>query len=137
MVETWSPGHWPTYFTRTTPLRSGTLDLAGINWSQYGGREGIWRLLYVLNSHGIKGTIQLNGKSAELYPDVVKAAVAAGHAIVAHGYYQNELLLYMNARRAKRQQSERRWTLSKRLLARGRADGRPRSMGSASGHSIF
>ena len=95
MVETWSPGHWPTYFTRTTPLRSGTLDFAGINWSQYGAREGIWRLLYILNNHGIKGTVQLNGKSAELYPDVVQAAVSAGHAIVAHGYYQNELLLYM------------------------------------------
>ena len=96
MVETWSPGHWPTYFTRTTPLRSGTLDLAGVNWSQYGGREGIWRLLAILSNHEIKGTVQLNGKSAELYPDVVKAAVSAGHAIVAHGYYQNELLLYMS-----------------------------------------
>ena len=101
MVETWSPGHWPTYFTRTTPLRSGTLDLAGINWSQYGGREGIWRLLYILKNHAIKGTVQLNGKSAELYPDVVKAAVGGGHAIVAHGYYQDELLLYMSPQEQK------------------------------------
>ena len=119
-LHTWSPGHWPTYFTRTTPLRSGTLNLAGINWSQYGGREGIWRLLYILNSYGIKGTIQLNGKSAELYPDVVKAAVSAGHAIVAHGYYQNELLLYMSP-------EEEKATIRKTLDAIERVAGaRPR-----------
>jgi hypothetical protein len=41
LVETWSEGHSPTYFPRTTPLRQGTTDLAGINWSQFGTREGI------------------------------------------------------------------------------------------------
>lgn len=94
MVETWSDGHWPTYFTRTTPLRAGEVDRAGINWSQYGAREGIWRLFKILEKHGVACTLQLNGASAERYPEIVREAVDRGHDVCAHGYLQNELLLY-------------------------------------------
>jgi len=74
-------------------------------------------LLHILKRHGVRDTIQLNGRSAELYPDVVKAAVAGGHAIAAHGYYQNELLLYMSA-------EEERATIRKTLDAIEKASGK-------------
>ena len=44
LLETWSDGKSPSYFPRTTPLPPGSKDVAGINWSRFGGNEGIWRL---------------------------------------------------------------------------------------------
>ena len=96
LVETWSEGHSPTYFPRTTPLRQGTTDLAGINWSQFGTREGIWRITRVLNDCGVKATYTCNGRAAELYPEAIAHVVGSGHELAGHGYYQNELLTYMS-----------------------------------------
>ena len=44
LLETWTEGKSPSYFPRTTPLVPGAKDVAGINWSRFGGNEGIWRL---------------------------------------------------------------------------------------------
>ena len=44
LLESWAEGKSPSYFTRTTPLRGGAVDHAGVQWSTYGGKEGIWRL---------------------------------------------------------------------------------------------
>src|SRR4051794_14794528 len=95
MLETWSPGRWPSYFTRTSPLKEGYTDIAGINWSQYGGREGAWRILRILDKHGVPGSMVLNGRSAEIHPELVRAAVERKHAMVAHAYHQDELLRYL------------------------------------------
>jgi peptidoglycan/xylan/chitin deacetylase (PgdA/CDA1 family) len=95
LVETWSEGHAPTYFPRTTPLRQGTTDLAGINWSQFGTREGIWRITRVLDECGIKATYMCNGRAAELYPEAIAQVVRSGHELGGHGYLQDELLAYM------------------------------------------
>lgn len=95
MLETWSPGRWPSYFTRTSPLKEGYTDIAGINWSQYGGREGGWRILRILDKHGVPGSMVLNGRSAEVYPELVQAAAQRKHALVAHAFHQDELLRYL------------------------------------------
>jgi len=95
MLETWSPGRWPSYFTRTSPLKEGFTDLAGINWSQYGGREGAWRILRILDKHGVPGSMVANGRSAEIHPELVQLAVQRGHVVVAHGYHQDQLLRYL------------------------------------------
>jgi Polysaccharide deacetylase len=96
LLESWSDGKSPTYFTRTTPLKAGAVDHAGVQWSQFGGREGIWRLLSVLRSCDVSATVFCNALSAERYPDAVKAIVAAGHDIAAHGYCQDQYLSDMN-----------------------------------------
>lgn len=92
LLENWTEGRSPTYFPRTTPLKAGAVDHGGVEWSHYGGREGIWRLLRVLDRADIKATVFANALSAELYPDAVRAAVAAGHDIGAHGYAQDRAL---------------------------------------------
>ncbi len=51
---------------------------------EFGGRVGIWRLLDLFNSHGIKATIFTPGRICELYPQALRAAHAAGHEIADH-----------------------------------------------------
>ena len=93
LLETWAEGRSPTYFPRTTPLKPGTPDLPGRQWSQYGGVEGVWRILGILARAGVPATVYANALSAESYPDLVRAIVQGGHGVQAHGYAQNEYLL--------------------------------------------
>ncbi len=93
LLESWSDGKSPSYFTRTTPLKPGTVDRAGIQWSEFGGREGIWRLLGMLDRCRLPATVFCNALSAELYPDAIRAIVDAGHPLAAHGWSQDQYLL--------------------------------------------
>ncbi len=51
---------------------------------EFGGRVGIWRLIALFGSHGIKATIFTPGRIRELYPDALRAAHAGGHEIADH-----------------------------------------------------
>jgi peptidoglycan/xylan/chitin deacetylase (PgdA/CDA1 family) len=106
LLENWTAGRSPTYFPRTTPLKPGAIDHAGVEWSHYGGREGIWRLLRVLDRAKLKATVFANALSAELYPDAVRLAVREGHDVAAHGEAQDKYLCDLGA--AEQQQAIRR-----------------------------
>ncbi|HYC44181.1 MAG TPA: polysaccharide deacetylase family protein [Burkholderiales bacterium] len=96
LLETWAEGRSPTYFPRTTPLKAGTPDLPGHQWSQYGGAEGVWRIVSILDRAGVRGTVFANALSAEKHPELIRAIVKSGHGLQAHGYAQNEYLLDMS-----------------------------------------
>src|SRR4051794_20159591 len=51
---------------------------------EFGGRVGIWRLIELFDSHGIKATIFTPGRACELYPQALRAAVKSGHEIADH-----------------------------------------------------
>ena len=91
LLETWSEGKAPSYFPRTTPNKPGILDIAGINWSTYGGKEGVWRLLRIVEEAGSQATLFCNGRSAEIYPEAVAQFARAGHDVAGHGYLQDEV----------------------------------------------
>ena len=105
LLENWTDGKWPSYFTRTTPIRAGAVDHAGIEWSHFGGREGIWRILKLLERGGLKATVFTSGRAGELYPDAVRAVAAAGHDVAAHGYAQD--VFYSELTREQQQASIR------------------------------
>ncbi|HUK60591.1 MAG TPA: polysaccharide deacetylase family protein [Stellaceae bacterium] len=92
LLENWSEGRSPTYFPRTTPLKPGAIDHGGVEWSHYGGREGVWRLLRVLDRAHVRATVFANGRSVELYPEAARAALAAGHDLGGHSYAQDQYL---------------------------------------------
>lgn len=96
LLETWAEGKSPTYFPRTTPLKAGTPDLPGRQWSQFGAEEGVWRIINVLERAGIQSTVFANALSAETYPELIRAILKGGHHVGAHGYAQNEYLLDMS-----------------------------------------
>ncbi len=51
---------------------------------EFGGRVGIWRLIELFDSHGVKATIFTPGRICELYPDALRAATKSGHEIADH-----------------------------------------------------
>ena len=99
LLETWSDGKSPSYFPRTTPLAAGSKDVAGINWSRFGGNEGIWRLSRNLKDLDIPATLFCNGRSAEVWPEAVAAFAKSGQDVAGHGYLQDQTLFSMNADR--------------------------------------
>lgn len=54
-------------------------------WREYGNRVGGWRLLELLEQHGIPPTVLLNTECYEHCPELVDAYRAAGSEFVAHG----------------------------------------------------
>ena len=61
-------------------------DYASLAYGEYGGRAGIWRIMDILNRHGVKGTIDTNGLVAEKFPEALKELHIGGHEIVGHGW---------------------------------------------------
>jgi peptidoglycan/xylan/chitin deacetylase (PgdA/CDA1 family) len=95
MFETYMPGIAPKYSVQTTPLKPGTTDHAGIAWSSYGGRTGIWRFLKTMDRLGIPATFFTNSRCVEEYPEAVAEIVRSGHDLGGHAYTQDGLLTYM------------------------------------------
>jgi allantoinase len=54
-------------------------------WREYGNRVGGWRLLALLEQHGIPPTVLLNTECYEHCPELVDAFRVAGTEFVAHG----------------------------------------------------
>jgi peptidoglycan/xylan/chitin deacetylase (PgdA/CDA1 family) len=79
------PWHRSRPMPATAHHKFDTLSLGG---REYGARHGVWRLLDILDKHGVKSTMLTNGLAAELFPDSVRAAVKRGHEIAAHGWDQ-------------------------------------------------
>jgi hypothetical protein len=96
LLEVWAEDRWPSYFPRTTALKPGMVDLAARQWSNFGIREGVYRLLSALARHKIKATFFLNAIVAEREPKLVKHLVEEGHHIAGHGYSQDQFLMDMS-----------------------------------------
>jgi allantoinase len=95
LFETWSEGKSPSYFPRTSPLKPGTVDRGAIQWAQFGGNEGLWRIIRTLDRYSVPATVFCSGKAGELYPEVIAQAARSGHDIAGHGYTQDGLFAYM------------------------------------------
>lgn len=69
------------------PLLPGDRPNAMIGGAmQYGARTGIWNILELLDTFGIKATFLICGTTAEKYPEAIRAAHQAGHEIGGMGY---------------------------------------------------
>ena len=51
---------------------------------EFGGRVGIWRMIALFDSLGIKGTVFTPGRIVELYPEALRHAHSQGHEIADH-----------------------------------------------------
>lgn len=91
LLETWAEGKSPTYFPRTTPLKAGTPDLPGRQWSEFGAEEGVWRIVSLLERAGVPSTVFSNALSAELYPDLILRSSARGNASLHTGMLKTSI----------------------------------------------
>lgn len=108
LMENWSEGKAPPYSPMTSPPKAGAIDRAGITWSNYGGRNGMARLLRIAHRHGVSATVCANARSAELFPEAIRHIVASGFELAGHNYTQDEVLSGLN-------QSEERHIIQKCL----------------------
>ncbi|MFB6959014.1 polysaccharide deacetylase [Streptomyces sp. NPDC056309] len=69
-------GEGPAYARRLTTLSEG----------RYGVVRGMPRILRLLAEYDMRGTFFVPGHTAEQYPSVVEAVLAAGHEIAHHGH---------------------------------------------------
>lgn len=71
--------------------KPGRVDHFSLSYAAYGAKAGVWRILDFLDEVGLKGSMSINGKAAELYPEQIRAVADAGHEPVGHGW-ENDVL---------------------------------------------
>jgi allantoinase len=77
------------YFDRpATRLEHGlqlSPDVLNYSWRDYGVRVGIWRMMEVMEKHGVKGTVALNSEVCKHYPRIIEEGKKLGWEWMGHG----------------------------------------------------
>jgi len=60
-------------------------DYSRLSHREYGHRVGVFRLLDVLEKHGLKATVAMDALTAEHYPYIVRHCLERGCEIISHG----------------------------------------------------
>ena len=74
------------------PISRGFPDYGRLSHREYGHRVGIFRVLKVLEKHGIKPTIAMDVLTAEKYPYLVRYCLDAGSEIIGHGISVSQMI---------------------------------------------
>jgi peptidoglycan/xylan/chitin deacetylase (PgdA/CDA1 family) len=96
MLEGWTDDSAPGIGPMGNPLKPGVQDLQARSWAEYGPKVGAWRLLDILAKTGVNAVYYTSGLLAERYPELMKAIVAGGHSVEAHGWGQNIIPAYQS-----------------------------------------
>jgi peptidoglycan/xylan/chitin deacetylase (PgdA/CDA1 family) len=67
-------------------------DVMNFSWRDYGTRVGIWRLMEVMERHGVKGTVALNSDVCRHYPRIIEEGNKLGWEWMGHGTTNSVLL---------------------------------------------
>lgn len=70
----------------TNDLRDGGKSIGAMSRGQYGNRQGVPRIMALLDRHGIKASFYVPAVVAMLYPDETRRFVAEGHEVALHGW---------------------------------------------------
>ncbi len=91
-IEEWDP-HETMPRTVLTPPAGGSPmpDVPNWAWHEYGNRVGFWRMLEVLDRHGIKAALAINGKAIATYEPIARAAHDRGWEFIGHGFGQKNM----------------------------------------------
>jgi peptidoglycan/xylan/chitin deacetylase (PgdA/CDA1 family) len=72
-----------------TSIFSGTAmlqpDPLNYGWRDYGPRVGIWRMMDVLDKHGMRASVLLNADVCRYYPQIIAEGNKRGWVWLAHG----------------------------------------------------
>jgi allantoinase len=67
------------------PVGSGMIpEIPAYCTRDYGARVGVWRIMEVLNDHGIRATVALNSEVCDAYPQIIKEAMNLGWEFMGH-----------------------------------------------------
>jgi allantoinase len=59
---------------------------------EYGNRIGIFRVLDLLDKHGLKATVAVNASACDRYPNLIEECAKRGYEFSAHGEYQSRMI---------------------------------------------
>lgn len=69
---------------RITPESTHVPSVPEFGVRDYGARVGIWRIMDVLERHGVRATVALNSEVCDVYPEIVKAGVDLDWEYMGH-----------------------------------------------------
>ncbi len=67
-------------------------DIRNHSRRDYGNRVGIWRMMEVLDRHGMRGTVALNGEVCTHYPRIMEEAIKRNWEFMGHGVTNSVML---------------------------------------------
>jgi peptidoglycan/xylan/chitin deacetylase (PgdA/CDA1 family) len=67
-------------------------DVMSYAYRDYGNRVGFWRVLEVLDRHGVRATASLNVAVLDRFPEIARAMAERDWAIMGHGLYNTRFL---------------------------------------------
>jgi allantoinase len=67
-------------------------DYARLSHREYGHRVGIFRLLDVLEKHGLQATVAMDALTAQHYPYLVRHCLERGCEIIGHGISASQMI---------------------------------------------
>ena len=62
-------------------------DVLNYAWRDYGNRAGVWRMMEVMDRHGVRGSVSLNVALCDHFPDIIAACVEREWELFSHGIY--------------------------------------------------
>jgi len=91
-IEEW-PFDEPMARTVIPPPQGAVIvpDITNYGWFDYGLRVGFWRIRDVLDRHGVRASVSLNGSVCNTCPRIVEACLQSGWEIFGHGFLQRAL----------------------------------------------
>lgn len=94
LLEGYSTGESPVLGPMGNPLVAGTVDSQALSWIAYAPKLGIYRIMRMLDRHGLRATVFVSSVVAQNHPEVVLSAEHNGHEVAAHGYAQDVIPAY-------------------------------------------
>lgn len=67
-------------------------DPKNAGWRDYGARVGIWRLMELLDKHGIRASAPTNDEVGVYYPEIIREAVRRDWEFMGHGINNSRTL---------------------------------------------
>jgi peptidoglycan/xylan/chitin deacetylase (PgdA/CDA1 family) len=67
-------------------------DVLNYSWRDFGVRVGIWRMMEVMEKHGVKGTVALNSDVCKNYPRIIEEGNKLGWEWMGHGRNNSEMI---------------------------------------------
>ncbi len=71
-------------------------DVYNYAWRDYGPRVGIWRMMKLLDRHGIRASVLLNSDVCAHYPVIVEEGMKRGWEFLGHGITNSQWLAGMS-----------------------------------------
>ena len=62
-------------------------DILSYSLKDYGNRAGVWRMMEVMDAHGIRGSVSFSMAVGEMFPEVLDAMLARDWDVFSHGIF--------------------------------------------------